>query len=304
MARVKRVSLLFCASGALAAAGCGGKSNQDSAAPPGQVIAHVGATDVTIQELENELRLANISVAKPSDDVTKRILGELVARKYLVQQAVEAKLDREAPVYLAILRSREQVLAGAALQQHLAPKLLPIDNQMLWGYRADHPSQFSEREMLTIEKIEIDIDQNGQAIVDATKDFKTLEPVEKVLTNMHVPYARSSAVIDSGNVSKEFLAMIEAKQADDIFFVRSGLKGTFFKVTGKQSDPLTGQEAAAKARQLLTMDLIKAETEQTVQRAIASTKFVGDYARIMGEHPHQEEGGPKKSESTTPQDGK
>ena len=51
--------------GAVALAGCGKK--QEAQAVVGQVIAHVGPDDVTQQELDNELRLANIPADKRSD---------------------------------------------------------------------------------------------------------------------------------------------------------------------------------------------------------------------------------------------
>jgi EpsD family peptidyl-prolyl cis-trans isomerase len=304
MGRARRISLLCAVVPALSAAGCGKNSTQDGAAPAGQVIAHVGDADVTIQELENEFRLARMPLDQRSDAITKRILGELVARKYLAQQAVAAHLDRDPTVYLNILRSREQVLAGAVIQQRLAPKLLSINTQKLYDYRGAHPLQFSKREMFNVEQIELNLDQNSQAIVDATKDFKSLDLVDKKLTDMGVGHTRSTAVLDSDTVPKELLAVLDAKQADDLFFVRGGSKGTFFKVTGKQSNPLTGEEAFNKARQLLMMDLLRAESEQAAQTANASTKFLGEYARIMDEHRREEEASPEKNGSNSPRDGK
>ena len=50
--------------------------------------------------------------------VVKRMLSQLVLRKYLLQQALAAKLDREPGVLLDILRSREQILASALYQPH------------------------------------------------------------------------------------------------------------------------------------------------------------------------------------------
>src|SRR5271169_4933167 len=75
-------------------AGCSKhKTDEEAAAPAGQVIAHVGPDAVTVQELENELRLSNVPLDKRSDAVKKRALGEIVVRKYLFQQAMAAKLD-------------------------------------------------------------------------------------------------------------------------------------------------------------------------------------------------------------------
>src|SRR6202044_3662435 len=85
---------------AMLLAGCGKKAAETAVV--GQVIAHVGPDDVTQQELDNELRLANVPADKRSDAIVKAALSRIVQRKNLVQQAIAAKLDREATVHLAL----------------------------------------------------------------------------------------------------------------------------------------------------------------------------------------------------------
>src|SRR5579859_4627573 len=98
----------------LALVACSKKNEVTADAPKSQIVAKVGDQVVTVPELENEFRLANIAVEKRKDpEIIKRVLGELVTRKYMVQQALEAKLDREPTVLLDVLRSKELVLASA-----------------------------------------------------------------------------------------------------------------------------------------------------------------------------------------------
>ena len=100
--------------------GCGKKT---AGQPGGQVVAHVGDEVVTTQELENEFRWANVPADKQKDpDTLRKVLGDLVLRKYLLQQALASKLDREPSILLDVLRSREQVLANAFLQRSVASK--------------------------------------------------------------------------------------------------------------------------------------------------------------------------------------
>src|SRR5277367_4640129 len=116
-----RIAAIACALPlAMLLAGCGKK--QDATAVVGQVIAHVGPDDVTQQELDNELRLANVPPDKRSDEVLKALLGRVIERKYLAQEAIAAKLDREPTQHLDLLRSREQILAGAYVQRDLGTK--------------------------------------------------------------------------------------------------------------------------------------------------------------------------------------
>src|SRR4051794_37481958 len=94
-------AILLCG---LVLSGCGRGQDNQAAAPKGQVVAHVGNNVITTQELENEFRLTNTPADKQKDPETlKRVLGEIVTRKYLVHQAFEAKLDREPGVLLDIL---------------------------------------------------------------------------------------------------------------------------------------------------------------------------------------------------------
>lgn len=275
--------------------GCSKKNADNEGAPAGQVIAHIGTSDVTIQELENEFRWANIPPDKRDDAVVKRMLGELIVRKYMVQQALAAKLDREPTLHLDLMRSREQVLAGAIMQRTLMAKAGALGKTEIDKYIGAHPSQFANREILNIDQISLPIAANIQSVIDATKDFKSLDQVDQKLTELGVLHSRSTGVLDSANIPDEFLAALEAKKADDIFFVRAGPNGTFFKVTGQQSKPLAGEDAANRARQALRGELLRAEGGLIAQAADATAKYEGDYGRIMGKQPPGKENTPAKN---------
>src|SRR5450631_2353094 len=98
-------SVLFVVILASALAACGRGSQNTATAPAGQVIAHVGKQDVTVNELDNEYRWAQVPPDRRNDQTAKAILSELVKRKYLAQKAISAGLDREPGVLLDTLRS-------------------------------------------------------------------------------------------------------------------------------------------------------------------------------------------------------
>ena len=301
--QVARVSLfdlsravsVFAAVLPLALTGCGEKT-ADQNAPAGQVIAHVGTNDVTAQELENEFRLANLPFDKRSDAVTKRVLGEIVLRKYAVQQAIAAKLDREPTVHLDILRAREQVLTNAVLQRDLTSKTSSIGKSEIDQFIGAHPDQFAKREIFNVERIGLTANAETQGVVDATNDFKTLDQVSQKLGAMGIPYTRSTGVLDGGDLPSDFLSHLQARKTDDIFFVRNGSNATFFKVTGEEPRPLTGEEAENRAREMMRVAAFKAIGEQIAQAAEASAKYEGEYAKIMGKQsPDKENKEPAKN---------
>jgi EpsD family peptidyl-prolyl cis-trans isomerase len=265
--------------GALALAGCGRK--QETQGAVGQVIAHVGPDDVTQQELDNELRLANIPADKRSDAVIKAILGRILERKYLVQQSLAAKLDREPTVHLDLLRSREQILAGAFVQRDLRTKVTGISQNEIDAYIQAHPERFAKRQVFQIEQATFPPQKDMDSLAAATKDFKTMDQVEAKLKDLGIKYSRGPAALDGATLPPEMLKPLEARKPDDIFFIRSRNSASFFKVLSADDAPLTGEQANAFAKREIANDLARKEAQDTSAAALAASKFEGDYARIM-----------------------
>ena len=262
----------------IALAGCGKKTGGQQAG--GQVVAHVGDEVVTTQELDNEFRWANIPSDKQKDaETVKKVLGEIVLRKYLLQQALSLKLDREPGVLLDLLRSREQILANALLQRNAAaksPNKVEVDR-----YIENNPSRFAGRKLLTVEQIGFPLTPDSQSIVTANKDVKSLDEVDQQLTSAAIPHNRQMGRLDSAEIPQDFFKAMEAKNPDDVFFVRSGPNGVFFKIKSEEPRPVEGEAAANLARQLLRVDALKAEAGMASVSANLEAKYEGDYANIM-----------------------
>ncbi len=275
-----RLAATMCALfAAIVLGGCGKK--QDATAVVGQVIAHVGPDDVTQQELDNEMRLANVPADKRSDEVVKAVLSRIVERKYLVQQAIAAKLDREPTQHLDLLRSREQILAGAFVQRDLASKATSISTNDIDSYIQAHPIQFAKRQLYQIEQISFPPQPNMDALAASTKDFKSLDQVEAKLNQLNIKFSRGTGAMDTATLPPEIEKAIEARKPDDIFFIRSRTSASFFKVTSVEDKPLTGDEAQQFAKRELRNDLAKKTAAETYTAALATAKYEGDYGRIM-----------------------
>ncbi len=265
--------------GALAVVGCGKKA--ETQAVVGQVIAHVGADDVTQQELDNELRLANVPADKRSDAVVKAVLTRIIERKYLAQQAVAAKVDREPTAHLDLLRSREQILAGAYVQRDLGAKVSAISKGETDAYIQTHPDQFANRHLFQIEQISFPPQKDMESLAAATKNFKTMDQVEAKLNDLGIKFSRGPGTLDSATIPAEMLKPLEARKPDDIFFIRSNRSASFFKVTSVDDKPLTGDQAEQFAKREVASDLAKKTAQDTSTAALGAAKFEGDYQRIM-----------------------
>lgn len=263
----------------VALAGCG--KRQETAAVVGQVIAHVGPDDITQQEVDNELRLAKVPPDKRTDQVVKAILGRIIERKYLVQQALAAKLDREPTVHLDLLRAREQILAGASVQRDLGAKVSALSKTEVDAYIQAHPDQFGKRQVFQIEQISIPPQRDMQSLATATKDFKSLDQVEAKLNDIGVKFNRGTSALDGATMSPEMLAALQKRKNDDLFFIRSRNGGSFFKILSVDDKPLTGEEANQFAKRALANEIAKKTSQDTYNAALATAKYEGDYGRIM-----------------------
>jgi EpsD family peptidyl-prolyl cis-trans isomerase len=274
----------------LVLASCSKKAEVVTEAAKSQVVAKIGNQVVTVPELDNEFRVENVSTEKRRDPETiKRILTELVARKYLVQHALDAKLDREPTVLLDILRSKELVLANAMVSRDVTTKNASISKGEIDNYIANNPLKFANRRVVLVEQISFPFSSTSPALIDATREMKTLDEVDQKLTGMGVQHGRSAGAISSGDLPQELLNQITTKQADDIFFIRSGANGVFFKVTGQEAKPLEGEAAINAARQYLQQDAFKSELSMASVAANLEAQYEGEYSDIMKRDP----GGPR-----------
>ena len=279
LARISLAAILICT---VALGGCSKSSDNAAKAPNGQVVAHVGDGVITMQELENEFRLANVPVDKQKDPETlKRVMTDLVTRKYLSRQALAAKLDREPGVLLDILRSKELVLANATISRTVAAKVSATSKTDVDKYITNNPLKFANRQLMAVEQISFPVGPNVQNVIDATRDMKSLDEIAQKLNEMNIPHSRSMGAISSGDLPDNLFNRMHARKSDDVFFFRAGANDTFIVVKSDELRPLGGEAAANLARQYMRADLLKSEIGMASVAANLETKYEGDYAKLM-----------------------
>jgi len=277
--------LAVCAIVSLALVSCSQKNEGAARASHSQIVARVGDQIISTQELDTELRWNNPAADRKRDDaVIKQVLGELVARKYLLQKALEAKLDREPTVLLDILRSREQVLARAFAMREVSKQASAISPEDTERYIADHPDKFANRRLLAVEQISLPIGSTDQSLIDNMKEFSSIEKIEQRLTQLGIANIKSSGTLSTSEVPDELLRSIKEKKPGDVIFFRSGKNGVFLTVKGEELRPVEGAAAIVVARQFQQQDLVKAQSSLTNFSAHMEAKYEGEYAKIMGEH--------------------
>lgn len=277
--RAWALTFLLATSG-LALASCGQRSGEQTPAAKGQVVGRVGSEVITTQELDNEFRIAGIAPDKQKDpEIVKRVLGEIVVRKYLLQQAMAAKLDREPGVLLDLLRVREQVLGNAVLNRAAtakAPTKADVDR-----YIAKNSWKFADRKLYSADEVIIPLVPATLTFVNANKDAKSLDELLQRLSASGIPHNRQVGVVSSSDLPEELFGLVQKRKDDDIFFTKVGSNGLFFKVRAEESRPIDGDAAVNLARQMMRTDAIAAELGLAAYSAKLDAKYEGDYADIM-----------------------
>jgi EpsD family peptidyl-prolyl cis-trans isomerase len=287
---IRSLVLLFIFAAALVS--CGKKGEDKDSTANSQVVARVADQVVTVQELETEFRWSNVPDDKRRDpEIVKRTLRELVARKYLLQQATAAKLDREPTVLLDLLRAREQVLANALLSRQVSTRASAINQLDVDKYIANNPAKFANRQVVEVDQISFPVGPNAQSVIDSTRDLTGLGEVDQKLTSMGISHGRSSGTLNSAEMPDELLRLIDSKKPEDIFFVRSGPNGVFLQIRSRQTQPLTGEPAKAYARQLLRAEMLKTEASMASVAANIEAKYEGEYGKIMSDPTNQKPSG-------------
>jgi EpsD family peptidyl-prolyl cis-trans isomerase len=279
VARISLAATLLCG---IVLSSCGKGNDNQAGAPKGQVVAQLGKEVITTQELENELRLDNVPADKQKDpEILKRVLGDLVTRKYLVRQALDSKLDREPGVLLDILRSRDLVLANAAISRSVAGKVSAISKTDIDKYIANNPAKFANRRLMAVEQISFVIGANAQSVLDATREAKSLDEIDQKLTALNIQHSRSMGALNSADLPENLFNQMQMKRPDDVFFLRAGPNGVFLVVKSEEIRPLSGEAAINFARQALRADLLKSEIGMASVAANLEAKYQDDYAKLM-----------------------
>lgn len=263
-------------------ASCGG-SNDTAKAPESQVVARIGPDVITIQDLDNELRLTNVPAERRKDpEAVRKAVTDLVARKMLARRALNGKLDREPTVLLDLLRAKDVVLAEAATGRAINAKLSALSNSDVERYIKGNPLKFANRQILQADQLIAPSSSITQSIIDSSRSAKSLDEIAQLLTNASVPFNRAAGAINTAEMPDELASAMRSQGLEGVLFVRAGPNAAFLKIRGQESRPLTGQAAEAMARQLIRADLLKSEASLAAFTANLEATYVGDYVKIMG----------------------
>jgi len=165
-ARAGAAILAVLAATVLAACGPKKEAAADAAAGGGEVVAKVGADEITASQLQIALQKQRGMRPDAGDAAARQVLDQLIDEQIVAQKAVAAKLDQDPHVVAQIEAARRDILARRFVEQVAESAPRPTDEAVQKFYDS-RPALFAQRKVYTLQRTDIQAPPDRRAQVDA-----------------------------------------------------------------------------------------------------------------------------------------
>jgi len=258
-------SALVCA--AILVTACGKKSDDTSA-----TVATVNGENITQNQLDFAIK--QMAAARPgaSAPEASQVLQGMVEQRLAVQKAEKDKLDRNPGVLQSLEAARKDALARYYVEQ-LAAKVPKPSAEEIKAYYDGHPSNFGQRSIYTIQKVDARIDKDQVGPVSAS-----VQAANGAAAVVELLKAKASAVnVTQSNQPAEslgpLLPKISTMSAGQTIAVPQPQGLTALTVVAVQPQPVSLAQAQAGIEQVLW-------NQKKREALIAETKELRSKARI------------------------
>ncbi len=263
-------------------AGCGDKKDEtatDEKAPT-QVAAKVNGTELTVHQVNFELRRIPNLDAEKSKAASLQVVRNLVDQELVVQKALADKLDRDPMVVQALDAARRQILAEAYISRKLGAPSEPTDAEVS-AYFDAHPDLFAKRKIYRLQELSIKAPQDKHEAIRAQLGAtKSLNDFAEWLKAQGFEFKAAQGVKTAEQLPLAMLPQL-AKMPDGQAMVVNAPDGLMVIVLAdSQTQPVTLEQAKpAIARLLQTQARQKAtKAELDALKTAAKIEYVGEFA--------------------------
>jgi len=160
-ARLGAAALAVLAASVLVA--CGPKKE---AAAGDDVVAKVGADEITASQLQIALQKQRGMRPDANDPAARQVLDQLIDEQIIAQKAVATKLDQDPRVVAQIESARRDILARRFIEQiaESAPKPTADAVQKFYDSR---PAMFAQRKVFSLQRTDIQAPDDRRSEIDA-----------------------------------------------------------------------------------------------------------------------------------------
>jgi peptidyl-prolyl cis-trans isomerase C len=230
---------------------------------PSQALATVNGIDITVHQVNAELRAAPGS-GDPRQ-LQQRALARVIDRDLLAHRAIQEKIDRDPVVLMAIERSRAQILAQAYLQSRLGTAIKPGPADIA-TYTQDHPALFVNRKLYSLRTLALPAAALSAEVAGLIDAAGSLDEVAAMLRRRQIAFADDQAYRSSADLPPPLLANLAVVSRRPVFIMRDGEQALVAALTLVRDTPVSGVEAASQAEQLLAASAARQYAQRELGR--------------------------------------
>ena len=226
--------------------GCGGKTGSTK---PGQALASVNGTEVTVLQLNEELQRAG-ALAAGQDAAGKQLLQALIDRQLLQEAAAKENLDRDPKVMQAVDRARALIIAQAYLQKHIGSVEKPPAAE-IEAYYKQHPEFFAGRKQFAMNELVIAAGDLHPALLGAADAAASLDEIAVWLDAHQVKYGRGQVTRSTADVPPQLASKLLGLQKGRPLLIKDGTRAVFIAVLDTRDAPVPLAAASGQIAQFL-----------------------------------------------------
>jgi EpsD family peptidyl-prolyl cis-trans isomerase len=247
---------------------CGDKAKESK---PGQALASVNGSEITVLQLNEELQRAGIP-ASQQDVASKQLLQALIDRQLLESEAAKEKLDRDPKVMQAIERARALIIAQAYIQKHVGNVTRPTAAEVQ-DYFNKHPEFFSNRKQFAMNELMVAASDLTPEVKATADGAKSLEEVAVWLDAHKVKYGRTQVTRSTADLNPEVAQKLLGMPKGQIFIVKEGERALLISIAEVKEAPVTLQVAAPQIEQFLVNQKNKELAAAEIKRLRSTAKI-------------------------------
>ena len=240
------------------------------------VLAGCGRADATRADA-HVLARVNGSEISAVEAPGAQALERAIERELLVQQALQARLDRDPAVREAIENARRQVLAQAWLDRRAAPER--ATREEVRAFYAANPALFAERRIYRLRSLEVSA---TAPLVEALRAEATraasLEAVAAWLRQRNVSFSAAAGTQPAEQLPLSHLPELARLKPGGLAVLPAPEGASVVQLVHAEEAPLGEAQAAPLIEQFLAgrkrLELAAAEVKRL--RQAATIEYVGD----------------------------
>lgn len=252
----------------------------ETAKGPGQVIARVGGTEISMLQFNHAIE--RMGIPNPGLPIRQEVAAKLVGRELAVQQALAQKLDHQPEVMLKLEEARRDVLASVYAERTAGAAVRPDDNTIA-RYFADNPELFAERKIFRLREVTLPADLKEMGEIKQRLVAK--EPLDKItawLRTHHQAFNEQVVIRAAEQLPVEALPRLNAAREGETVVFESPRGVIAYAVISAQPASVTWEAAKPIVREYLTKRAGKEAFDARLKELRGTTQitYVGDFASL------------------------